>query len=208
MKRPEALQAAHDLIDDAWDLLRDREGSSEVQEAWDRHVEALITQGSDHASDAAVYAGIHERDFGYRVGLLVGGMVAGRRDGSALTLPEVASALVDAAAWKDADADASDWPRDRTHLDGEVVPRMSDEERVELQAVIDVLLPARRASEVAAVGDATAAATDLWRALDGVDLDSASLEQLVELDRVQQVARMEGRARLERALDANPAWRA
>lgn len=59
---------------------------------------------------------------------------------------------------------------------------------------------------MAAVGEATAAATELWRSLNGVDLHTAGLRQMVELDRAQQAAMLEGRARLEKAFDANPAW--
>ena len=205
MRPPEALSDALGHIDEAWDLLRYREGTSEVLEAWHRHVADLL-KGNADAHDAVDNAARHERDHGYRVGLLVGVMLASRRDGSPLTASEVAQALLDAAAWQDADATERDPPRDVGYLDDMPVPKMSDAERVEQQAFIDLYVPARRAAEVAAVGEATAAATELWQSMNGVDLHTASLRQMVELDRAQQAAMLVGRARLEKAFDANPAW--
>ena len=194
------------LIGEAWDLLRCGEGTSEVLEVWHRHVGDLLEGAGVDAQDAVDNAARHEQDHGYRVGLLLGVMLGSRRDGSPLTAPEVAQVLLDAAAWQDADAHERDYPRDVGYLDDMPVPRMTEAERADTKAFIDLYVPARRAAEVAAVGEATAAATELWQSMNGVDLVTASLEQMVELDRAQQAAMLEGRARLEKALDANPAW--
>lgn len=144
------LAAALGLIGEAWDLLRANEGTSEVLEAWQRHVADLLKGASnDDTHDAVDHAALYEREHGYRVGLLLGAMVASRRDGSPVTATEVAEVLLDAAAWQDADADERDRPRDLSHLDDIPVPRMSDAERAEQQAFIALYVPARRAAEVA-----------------------------------------------------------
>ena len=72
----------------------------------------------------------------------------------------------------------------------------------------EVVRSARRAAEVAVVGDATAAVTDLWRTLNGVDLTTASLEQMLDLDRVQRAAADECRERLQAifSVGAAPLW--
>jgi len=78
----------------------------------------------------------------------------------------------------------------------------------ESDAKWEVVRSVRRAAEVAVIGDATAAVTDLWRTLNGVDLTSASLEQMLDLDRVQRAAADECRERLQAlfAVGAAPRW--
>lgn len=206
MRPPEPLLAARALIDAAWDLLRYGEGISGLQAAWDRHVSALIGDENNDAQEAVFYACGHHQDYGYRAGLLVG-YVAGGRGGSGLTAAEVARALVDAAEWQDAEAHDLIWPAEP--LDGLEVaslPKMTQQERSDQQAILNALHTVRQAAEVAVVGDATAAATALWRSMNGVDLDTAVPEQMIELERLQQEAKLQARARLERILDANPPW--
>jgi len=72
----------------------------------------------------------------------------------------------------------------------------------------EVIRSVRRAAEVAVIGDATAAVTDLWRTLNGVDLATASLEQMLDLDRVQRAAADECRERMQAlfSVEAAPRW--
>jgi len=78
----------------------------------------------------------------------------------------------------------------------------------ELEAGWEVIRSVRRAAEVAVIGDATAAVTDLWRTLNGVDLTTATLEQMLDLDRVQRAAADECRERLQAifAVGTAPRW--
>ena len=85
------------------------------------------------------------------------------------------------------------------------VPKMSAEERADQPAMAAVYFAAGEAAEEAAIAKVTAAATDLWRQLNGVDIETATLDQLVGLGRAQQAANLVGRARLQWALEANPA---
>ena len=210
MRPPEAVVAVQHLLGEAWDLLRHTEGTSRLQGAWADHLARHLPDVIE-AQDAAVAAGYHERDFGIRAGLLVGAMLAARADGSKVGTTDVAMALLDAAAWLDADATAGDWPEGQAARDEKidrmvVPPKASELDMCQTREVLEVLTATRRAAEVAAVGDATAAATDLWRTLNGADLATATVAQMIDLDRSQQGAALEGRARLDRILDERPEW--
>lgn len=114
-----AVVAVQRLLGEGWDLLRHAEGTSRLQEAWAEHLERHLPDVIE-AQDAAVWAGYHERDFGIRAGLLVGAMLAARADGSEISTTDVAMALLDAAAWLDADATAGDWPAGQAARDEKI----------------------------------------------------------------------------------------
>ena len=203
--------AAHHLIYEAYNLLQGQEDTSRVREAWQRHALELIGDGKPKAQDAVAEVGIHEREYGYRVGLLVGAMVASRRDGSTVTAADVAGALVEAVAWQDADTREEEFPHGLDHLRDIVPPRgrnWTEEERRRADEGWEIVRSTREAADLAIVGDAVAAATDLWRSLTGGDVETATLEEMLDLARMQQAANLEGRARLRGLFESGtaPEW--
>lgn len=212
---PAMVEAEQVLSIDAWEVLRTKEATSQLIEAWESWLADLLdgdvtADDAVTAKDAADTAAWNRQAFGVRIGLLYGLMLAERGDGSTPTAAEASQVLLDAASWLDADARVEDWPEWKAQqlerIKDMVVPRASAEEQEENRLVVERLLSMKRATETAAVSEAVEAATSLWRSLLGVDLVTATVDQLLELDRLHETATLEARVRSAQILDTRPEW--